>query len=267
MEKLKQHIMKRFIFTIAASLFVMNAFAQPGCLVHKVYEPMVVELTMFTPYYFDITGDSIPEFRFEQSHVAIENSTLNGWECCAYNPDHPELGFTFQDLGITFDDGSMDWGTYFTPYLTSGSNDPAVYECKEAMRFRQGDDYYYGWWDGTVVWGQNSNPILTYRESCYCTIPNYPLRWGQTSLETGFEENGATAFATIYPNPTTDLIIITGTDLKQAEVVNALGQRVAKVQGKGETLQIDIANLPAGVYFVSITDEEGRKCVRKVVKE
>ena len=39
------------------------------------------------------------------------------------------------------------------------------------------------------------------------------------------------------------------------------------VQGKGETLQIDIANLPAGVYFINITDEEGRKCVRKVVKE
>ena len=35
----------------------------------------------------------------------------------------------------------------------------------------------------------------------------------------------------------------------------------------GETLQIDIANLPAGVYFVNIMDEEGRKCVRKVVKE
>ena len=65
--------MKRFIFTIAASLFVMNAFAQPGYFIHKVYEPMVVELTMFTPYYFDITGDSILEFYFEQSRVAIEN--------------------------------------------------------------------------------------------------------------------------------------------------------------------------------------------------
>jgi hypothetical protein len=71
----------------------------------------------------------------------------------------------------------------------------------------------------------------------------------------------------IYPNPTSDLVIVKGKNLKSAEVLNMLGQRVAKVQGQGETLQIDIAKLPAGVYFVNVTDEEGRKCVRKVVKE
>ena len=71
----------------------------------------------------------------------------------------------------------------------------------------------------------------------------------------------------IYPNPTNGLATVTGKNLKSAEVFNILGQRVAKVQGQGETLQIDIANLPAGVYFVNIMDEEGRKCIRKVVKE
>ncbi len=72
---------------------------------------------------------------------------------------------------------------------------------------------------------------------------------------------------TFYPNPTTGLVTITGKDLESAEVVNTLGQRVATATGKGKTLQINIANLPAGVYFVNITDEEGRKCVKKVVKE
>ena len=259
--------MKKVIFTIATSLFIMNAIAQPGCFIHKVYEPLVVELRMFTPFYFDITGDSIPEFCFEQSGVAIENSTLNGWECCTYNPDHPEISYTFQDLDITFDDDSMDWGTHFTPYMTSGSYNPAIYECKVAMRFRQGDDYYYGWWDGTVVWEQNSDPILFYRESCYCTVPNYPLHFGQTDFTWEVDENEATAFATIYPNPAAGQVTITGLNLKQAEVFNALGQRVTMVKGKDETLQIDMANLPTGVYFVNVTGEEGRKCVRKVVKE
>ena len=71
----------------------------------------------------------------------------------------------------------------------------------------------------------------------------------------------------VSPNPTTGQITITGVGLKTAEVVNTFGQRMVMVQGTGETLQIDIANLPAGVYFVNVTDEEGRKCVRKVVKE
>lgn len=260
--------MKKIVFTIIALLSAMNTFAQSDCFVHKVYDPLEIELWIGMHFDFDITGDSIPEFYFEQSHVAIENGTLNGWKCCTYNPEHPEMPYTYQDLDITFDDDSMDWGNHFTPYLTTpGGTSPGIYLCKEAMRIQQGDDCYYGWWDGTIVWNQNSDPILTLRESCFCTIPNYPLRWGQTSLTDGIVDNDATTFATVYPNPTMGQITITGNDLKQAEVLNTLGQRVATATGEGETLHIDISQLPAGVYFVNVTDGEGRKCARKVVKK
>jgi hypothetical protein len=50
-------------------------------------------------------------------------------------------------------------------------------------------------------------------------------------------------------------------------VFNTLGQSVATAKGEGERLTVDISNLPAGIYFVNITDGEGRKCVKKVVKE
>ena len=71
----------------------------------------------------------------------------------------------------------------------------------------------------------------------------------------------------LHPNPTNGQVTITGENLRQAEVVNMLGQRVATVAGDGDMLHIDMAKLHSGVYFVNITDSEGRKCVRKVVKE
>ena len=80
------------------------------------------------------------------------------------------------------------------------------------------------------------------------------------------EEKGSLV-CDLYPNPTTGQVTITGKDLKTAEVFNSLGQCVATVKGEGEHLTVDISNLPAGVYFVNITDSEGRKCVKKVVKE
>ena len=102
----------------------------------------------------------------------------------------------------------------------------------------------------------------------YCTIPNYPLCVGQTDFTAwDVEENESTSFATLYPNPTTGHVTINGKDLKQAEVLNTLGQRVATAQGEGEQMTVDISALPTGVYFVNITDKDGRKCVRKVVKE
>jgi len=71
----------------------------------------------------------------------------------------------------------------------------------------------------------------------------------------------------LYPNPTESSFTITGKDMKTVEILNTLGQHVSTAQGNSDLLQIDIANLPAGIYFVNITDTEGRKCVKKVVKE
>ena len=85
----------------------------------------------------------------------------------------------------------------------------------------------------------------------------------------GIQENEAMPeeMALLYPNPTTGLVQVFGQGLKQAEVTNALGQRVVTAKGEGDQMTIDIAHLPTGLYFVCITDEQGRKCVRKVVKE
>ena len=150
-----------------------------------------------------------------------------------------------------------------------------------AYKIEKEDGCYYGWLEHSVEYtiypGGHGDftgttevrmPKVTVYRAVFCTIPNYPLRLGQTSFNwEGVEENDATAFATIHPNPTTGQVTITGENLRQAEVVNTLGQRVATATGDREQLSVDLSGQPAGVYFVTVTDEEGRKCVRKVVKE
>ena len=74
-------------------------------------------------------------------------------------------------------------------------------------------------------------------------------------------------FCKIFPNPATGFITIVGDGLKQVEVLDMLGQRVATHQAEGPQATIDISALPTGIYFVGITDENGKRCVRKVVKE
>ena len=82
---------------------------------------------------------------------------------------------------------------------------------------------------------------------------------------TGVEEKEQ--WFVVYPNPTNGLVTITGQELESAEVFNALGQRVATATGEGERLTVGLNGLPAGIYFVNVTDKDGRKCARKVVKE
>ena len=86
----------------------------------------------------------------------------------------------------------------------------------------------------------------------------------------GVEEDGpsmGSGTLIIYPNPVSETLHIQCFELEEVQVFNALGQQVLSVQGKGNELSIDMAALPTGVYFVAVTNEDGRKCVRKVVKE
>ena len=135
--------------------------------------------------------------------------------------------------------------------------------------------FCYGWFDfdfisacGFVGSGQayEYKYYACIKDKAYCTIPNYQLRWGQTSI-TAIEENDNNSFASIHPNPTAGLFTIEGNDLKRAEVFNTLGQIVATEDSQGEQISIDIRSLPTGIYLVAITDSENRKCVHKVVKK
>ncbi len=84
----------------------------------------------------------------------------------------------------------------------------------------------------------------------------------------GVHENGAgTENVTVYPNPADGIVTVTGKTLRQAEVFNAAGQCTATATGTEDEIRIDLRQLPAGIYFVTVTDAEGRKCVKKVVKE
>ena len=131
----------------------------------------------------------------------------------------------------------------------------------------ENDNYIFAWFEAYnyVIF----NPFVChvcFDKYAYCTVHNYPLVWGQTEL-VGIEEATSNAFAALHPNPTTGFVSITGENLRQAEVLNMLGQKVLSIQGEVNELRIDLAALPVGVYFVNVTDSEGRKCVQKVVKE
>ena len=81
------------------------------------------------------------------------------------------------------------------------------------------------------------------------------------------EKQDSNDWVTVHPNPTTSYVSVKGENLRQAEVVNMVGQQVMHVESEGNELHIDMAMLPAGIYFVTITDKEGRIFVQKVVKE
>ena len=71
----------------------------------------------------------------------------------------------------------------------------------------------------------------------------------------------------IYPNPVHDQLTIAGENIQQVSITNALGQIVHWQKISQEKTVINMSVLNAGVYFVMITDKQGVKVTKKVVKE
>ena len=65
----------------------------------------------------------------------------------------------------------------------------------------------------------------------------------------------------VYPNPAKGNVLITGIEPAEVQLYNALGQLVKTVRGTNE---INVADLPQGVYLLRIADTEGKVCTNRI---
>lgn len=266
--------MKRLLLIMLAVSAMSLVQAQQGEIIYTDFEPDSC-VTSISPNCFhdtikiDFDQNGIPDFKVFLSwrstgEIAID--MISSW-------DH-RFKIYDSDSIVPSDEVYPSTHYWLTPnwpwqYMFTDGNT----HLEDYIGFRKtiNGENYYAWARvyADIQYAPTPDRVWAYVDCiAFCTIPNYPLRWGQIDI-TGIEEEveGAIPFATLHPNPTNSMVIVTGDNLRQAEVINMLGQQVLSVQGRGNELQIDMAGLPAGIYFVAITNEEGRKCVRKVVKE
>ncbi|MFK7787324.1 MAG: T9SS type A sorting domain-containing protein [Crocinitomicaceae bacterium] len=73
----------------------------------------------------------------------------------------------------------------------------------------------------------------------------------------------------IYPNPTNSFITLSSNDsfIEEITLVNIQGQVVLKKESSSKKVEIDVANFPAGVYFVSAELSNGQSITKKVIKQ
>jgi hypothetical protein len=101
-------------------------------------------------------------------------------------------------------------------------------------------------------------------ETCFCTIPNYPLRWGQTSLTEGIGETEAFAFATLHPNPTTGQIHI-GLDLDGDFTVQVFDSHGKLVMTTHNTQIITLEGMAPGLFHI-VVEKDGHRWSRRIIK-
>ena len=277
--------MKKSLIIIAAMLTFLSAHAQENYIISTIYETDYCNQFSVVSYDTVDTGHGtlVPVYdtlELDLNHDGNWDILFHAVYYILGNVDTPTIDMYFsQDWDFYVEYPNMDsvpivvdtvlvdtmmidenlpWYDYSNVLFASPWGEPPYY----CFRHRAEDGVHYGW---AHLSGKYPRRVCI-RGMGYCTLPDTPILWGQTKL-LSVEENDANAFATLHPNPTTGIVSIIGENLQQAELFNMLGQQVFSLKGEGDELQIDLSGLPAGMYFVNVTDDEGRKCVRKVVKE
>lgn len=80
-------------------------------------------------------------------------------------------------------------------------------------------------------------------------------------------EGASPESVSVSPTLTDGVVTVSSKSVVELEVYNTLGQRVLTLQLCESTATIDLTDQPAGLYFINVADQEGRKCVKKIVKQ
>ena len=214
------------------------------------------------PILFGYTYDEWNWSEIENSiHIGDTISQIQSWGNAPLDPDNdPILSFDF------------------------GFSGDSIITC---VRKPVDDGYCYGWFRYSVDSGPEvpSNPYyypyaeFTIHDYAYCTIPNYPLRVGQTSFDwTGVAEIDEPSVA-IHPNPTNGVVNISfSQDLEcQSVEIYSLDGRIvgtfpetSLIKTSAEMPQqaiLDISGLTSGVYILKVTMADGTVISNRIIKE
>jgi hypothetical protein len=146
------------------------------------------------------------------------------------------------------------------------------YEYGESERFAArkpvDNGFVYVWF--RAYWYRTINPStyhIVFDKFAYCTIPDYPLLWGQTTITAGVEEETIENDFVIYPNPANGFLFVEthgGASLPDPtyHITNLMGQTLLQGQITAETQQINIENLPAGMYSITFANDTRKFVVR-----
>ena len=250
---------KGFILSVLL-LVCLAAKAQDGRIIYQEFDPpLILEYNApeITPseILIDIDLDGVKDYKLEvrllKSEFYFKESTYSNTQF---------RGANFND-SIASPIGNWHNSSPIWP------NDNGDYDGeKVALRKVIDGEYYYGWLHrkGHI---DSSFPFymwMTIDKVAFCTVPNYPLLWGQTSMTAIEEDTESHALATIHPNPTTGIVRIEGEKATEIQVLNALGQLVKTIQNTNE---INLHGLPQGIYLLRVALEDGTVFTDKVVKE
>jgi surface protein len=168
-----------------------------------------------------------------QSSIAVDNSVNLAW--------NPYIGVSYDSYDIHKRVNGGNW-----ELLASLSSANTAYNDTSADVV---DNFYEYYVSISIASCNGNNPLqgFTLRSNFNNVNPNLVIK----------DNSWLSSAITFYPNPTSGYLNISineGLELDGVTIYNALGQKVSQTKG---TTQIDVSHIPSGIYYLSISTDQG----------
>lgn len=247
------------LLTMVLSLSFPLFSQEKGKIIYTDFEPdSVIYPVWFAGNPIDVNYNGIKELRFKR-----ESRWGYGMLLCEQNEDVDILKIPSNSSNPLSEYTDSQWEYYhIIDLLPYGDYDVG-------LRYTANDSiYYYGWIRFNVknVCSTDHIPSLTIYDMAYCTIPNYPLIFGQSNF-TDVDENGyKLPEAMLFPNPADDKLSlrISGDISCDNVMIYGIDGRLLKMQND-DFENIDVSDLSGGIYITKITLDNGITYTDKIV--
>ena len=244
---------KTLLLAVFACLFSLTLFSQEnGTIIYTDFEPD----SIISPIKWDSSGgnpidinfdgedDFVFETTFSSSNLHKQIRVYTNWKLAMTGESNPKPISEYSHWE-NWHDMSTSTTNYF--YI--------------AFRHYIDMEFCYGW----IRYEYYGDKIVI-NDMAYCTIPNYPLRFGQKSLTEDVAEISAADYYSLYPNPTDNIITLKTSAEHECEMVEvfSIDGRLIKSQ-TNDFSNINVDDINSGIYFVRIRFRNGETFTEKVV--
>ena len=118
-----------------------------------------------------------------------------------------------------------------------------------------------GIWTNHPVIADETNNTLSYAFADALEFTRITASSANASLT--IVEIAANDFVKVYPNPTTDKLIIVSKNLQKSILYNVSGQKVLE----SDRNELNVSELPTGIYLLHITNTQNQLSTFKVIKK
>ncbi len=257
-----------FLKNVASLGCLLMLFSFNSGLYSQIIYTDIPDATPNATYPLDLNNDTIVDFLIQfdfgdkvmckpQSNNAYSGNFDGGvhlpWALSASDSICDSLA-TWYDSN---NPGTMAWGTSIGYWV--GETNKYL-----ALKLIVGTNTYYGWARLDLL---STSTSFTIKDYAYESTPNACIQSGQTIL--GINENLNKNIFSIVPNPfISSTTIQTIGNLKNATltIYNLYGQTLKQVNNiSGQTVSLSRDNLPSGLYFIRLTEENKIIAVEKLI--